>query len=54
MEPKVTFSLKGLKPIRFGLGRGKVREIVIQWPSGLKQTLENVSANWEITVIEAE
>jgi hypothetical protein len=54
MEPKVPLSLKGLEQIRFGLGRGKVRQIVIQWPSGLKQTLRNVSANQEITVIEAE
>ena len=54
MEPKVTFSLNGLEPTHFGLGRGKVRQIVIQWPSGLKQTLRNVSANQAITVIEAE
>ena len=39
----------------FGLGEAdKADEIVIQWPSGVTQTLEDVKANRVIVVEETE
>jgi len=47
------FLSQGAGPLHFGLGPATlVDQLRIQWPSGLKQTLKNVSVNQEITVVE--
>ena len=39
--------------VHFGLGSAKtIERIDVEWPSGVKQTLENVSANQVLTVTE--
>jgi hypothetical protein len=41
-------------PVHFGLGRAAtVRSIVIEWPSGIQQEVDNIPANQTITVIES-
>lgn len=40
--------------VHFGLGRSKtIREIDITWPSGIRQTLHNISADQIMTITEA-
>ena len=40
--------------VHFGLGRAKsIREIGVTWPSGVRQTLHNVSADQILTITEA-
>jgi hypothetical protein len=49
------FFSQGAGPLHFGLGHATVvDQIRIKWPSGLNQTLKNVSANRQIRVIEGQ
>lgn len=49
------FLSQGAGPLHFGLGQATmVDRIFIHWPSGLTQTLKNISVNQEITVIEGQ
>jgi hypothetical protein len=47
------FRSQGAGPLHFGLGPFiLVDQITVQWPSGLKQTLNHIPVNQEITVVE--
>jgi len=48
-----SFSQGAPGPIHFGLGQATMADsITIQWPSGISQTLNNVSANQTLQVTE--
>jgi hypothetical protein len=47
------FLSQGAGPLHFGLDAATVVDrLTVKWPSGLNQTLHNISANQEITVVE--
>ena len=49
------FLSQGAEPLHFGLGQATlVSQITVKWPSGLKQNLNNLSANQEITIFEGQ
>jgi hypothetical protein len=50
----VCYASSSLGPVHFGLGADTVaRQVEITWPSGIVQTLENVSADRAVKVVEA-
>ena len=50
----VCYASSSLGPVHFGLGADAVaRQVEIAWPSGIVQTLENVSADRVVKVVEA-
>lgn len=50
----VCYASSSLGPLHFGLGPDTVAtHVVILWPSGIEQTLENVSADRIVKVVEA-
>ena len=47
------FYSQGKELVHFGLGQiGIIDSITVQWPSGISQTLNNISPNQMINVIE--
>jgi enediyne biosynthesis protein E4 len=47
------FLSQGAGPLHFGLNAATVVDrLTVKWPTGLRQTLHNISANQEITVVE--
>ncbi|HEV2214328.1 MAG TPA: ASPIC/UnbV domain-containing protein, partial [Terracidiphilus sp.] len=50
----VCYASSSLGPVHFGLGPDNVaQKVVITWPSGTVQTLENVKADQTLHVTEA-
>jgi hypothetical protein len=47
------FLSQGAGPLHFGLGHATlIDKILIQWPSGLRQVLNKIAINQEITIVE--
>jgi len=50
----VCYASSSLGPVHFGLGPDTIaQQVVITWPSGIVQKLENVSADRTVKVVEA-